>query len=412
MSQAVQKNTEQSHKSRQNWKKIGKIVSVSLAGALIFVTGWGIGSGRLTINSIKSVNGNLSSQLDSNKVNDVYRVLKQHYDGKLDQSALEEGMIRGMVEATNDPYTEFFNAKEAAEFNNQLSGGSITGIGAQLGKSDTGYIEVVAPIEGSPAARAGIQTKDIITEVDGDSTSGWGVEKAVSRIKGEKGTEVTLTIVRSNRTFEQKITREVITVPSVRYSMVEGSRVGLLEISQFSENTGSEARKAVASLKADGAESIILDLRNNPGGLVDQAVDVASMWLPRGKTILTEKRSDGKVIDTKYSSGSNPLLGIKTIVLVNEGSASASEIVAAALKDNGAAASIIGEKTYGKGVVQQIVNLSGGAQLKVTIATWFRPNGKTINKEGITPDKAVELTQEDGQAGNDTQKDAALEALR
>lgn len=390
-------------------KKFYKIAGVSFVAILLFLSGWAIGNGRITLSSVKNLNNNVSSAPDYSEVTEAYNLLRTKYDGTLTEEQLVNGMMSGLAQSTGDPYTEFFSGKEATEFNEQLSG-KIIGIGAQLGKSDDGYIEVIAPISGSPAEKAGIRSKDIIAAVNGDSTAGWQVDKAVSKIRGDKGTTVELTVIRGEAQEPLKISivRDEITVPSVESEILPGN-IGYMKINQFSENTASLSKEAAKKFTDAKVDKIILDVRDNPGGYVDQAVDVASLWLPKNKLILQEKRG-GKVISSEYSTGVNPLQGIDTVVLINGGSASASEIVAGALKDNSAAA-IVGEKSYGKGSVQEPINLDNGALLKVTIAKWYRPNGKNINKVGITPDKTVEMTQEDYTANRDPQKDAAITEL-
>ena len=392
-------------------KQLLQALAGTTAGVLLFLTGWGIGNGRLTFDSVKTLNSSASTQLNYSEVDDLYSVIRNRYDGKLNEQQIIDGMLSGLSQATGDPYTEYFNAKDAEEFNQQLQG-TIIGIGAQLGKSDDNYIEVVAPIEGSPASSAGLQPKDIISEVNGESTSGWATDKAVTKIRGKAGTQVTLTILRANKeSFKVTITRAEITVPSVEHEILSGN-IGYIKINQFSDDTGSLARKASNEFKKANVSGVVLDMRDNPGGLVTSAVDVASLWLPKNAVILQEKRDDGKqLIKTEYSNGNNPLLGIPTRVLINGGSASASEIVAGALKDH-KAASLIGAKSYGKGSVQEIKDLSGGGQLKVTIARWYRPNGQNIDKKGISPDTEVSLTPEQYAAGNDTQKDAATAQLK
>jgi carboxyl-terminal processing protease len=235
------------------------------------------------------------------------------------------------------------------------------------------------------------------------------VSEAVKRIRGPKGTVVKLKIIRAGK--EEKnfdITREEINIPSVEAKVEDG--IGYMKISRFGDDTSALAAKGAEEFKQAGVRGVVLDMRGNPGGLLDSAVAVSSLWLPSGKTVLSERR-DGVVVKNFPATGSAPLKGIPTAVLINDGSASASEITAGALKDNGAA-TLVGKKSFGKGSVQQLSQLRGGGVLKVTIARWFTPNGKNIDKEGIEPDQKVELTEEDAKAGRDPQKDAAIEAVR
>jgi carboxyl-terminal processing protease len=235
------------------------------------------------------------------------------------------------------------------------------------------------------------------------------IDVAVDDIRGSSGTKVTLSVIRNDsQQLTFTITRANITVPSVNYKILSGN-IGYMQINQFSNDTSDLAKKAAQSFQKAHVKGVILDLRDNPGGLVTAAVDVSSLWLPSGTTVMQEKT--GNVVDQTYTSNGNDILnGIPTVVLINAGTASAAEITTGALHDNGQAY-VIGAKSFGKGVVQQLDNLPGGAELKVTIASWYRPNGKNINHIGITPDKVVQITAQDTQNGQDPQKTAALQYL-
>lgn len=350
-----------------------------------------------------------SSTLDFGSVQSLYRELAGSYDGKLDQQKLIDGAKKGMVDAVGDPYTVYFTADEAKEFLSDLEG-TFEGIGAELAKRD-GQLTIVSTLDGSPALRSGLQAKDTIIQVNGEDTTGWSVEEAVKKIRGKKGTTVKLTVARASedKPLEIGVTRDTITDASVK-TEVTNDNIGVLRITRFGQtDTVQLAREAAADFKQKNVKGIVLDLRGNGGGYLQAAQEIASLWM-RDKVVVSE-RKEGKVIDTLKTTGSAPLEGIPTVVLVNGGSASASEILAGALKDNGAA-SIVGEKTFGKGVVQDVRQLDDGGSLKVTIASWYTPNGKNISKEGITPDEVVELTEEDVAASRDPQKDKALEKLR
>lgn len=389
---------------RVNGRKILRsLVNIFILLA-IFMIGVNVGNGRLEWSRNKPVSGNLPAQLNYGGVNDVYQALKANYDGKLTQSQLEDGMKHGLAASTKDPYTVFFTAKEAKEFNDQLNN-SFSGIGAQLGKDKDGNLEVIAPIDGLPADKAGIKAKDIIVSINGTTTSGMSVDDAVSRIRGPKGTKVKLQVVRNRaETLDFTITRQDINLPSVKTKTLDGN-IGYIQITSFSNDTTESVQKAAQSFKKQNVKGIVLDMRDNPGGLLDASIRVSSLWLPQGTKILDEKQG-GTVIDSSSSIGGDVLNGIPTVVLINSGSASASEITAGALRDN-KAAYIIGEKSYGKGVVQQLINFGDGSQLKVTVASWYRPNGQNINHLGITPDKVIKITEEEAKAGTDTQLQAA-----
>lgn len=376
----------------------------------IFAIGVNVGNGRLDIKDHKNaVSSNLPAKLDYTGVDEVYKSLKENYDGKLTQGQLEDGLKHGLAIATNDPYTTFFTAKEAKDFNDQLNN-SFSGIGAQLGQDKDKNLEVIAPIANLPADKAGIKAKDIITDINTESTSGMSVDDAVSKIRGKAGTEVTLKVVRNKaEVLTFKITREDINLPSVTTKTLDGN-IGYIQISSFANDTTKLTKEAADKFKAAGVKGIVLDLRNDPGGLLDAAVNVSSLWLPQGKNVLQEKT--GSTVVQSYSAlGGDVFKGLPTVVLINDGSASASEITAGALHDNNAAY-LIGQKSYGKGVVQQLINFRDGSQLKVTVASWYRPNGQNINHKGIKPDKEVKISDAEAKAGTDTQLQAAQAYLK
>ena len=346
--------------------------------------------------------------LDFSSLNEVYGVLRSKYDGKLDTQALIDGAKHGLVEATGDPYTSYFTAKEAEEFESDLEG-SFEGIGAELGKRNDQLV-IISTLDDSPAKKAGLLANDVIVGVNSDDATNWTVEQAVSKIRGEKDTTVKLSVLRGEQGIKEfSITRAAITNPSVKHE-ITAENIGILRISRFgSTDTGNLSRQAAEQFKAAGVKGIVLDLRGNGGGYLNAAKDVASLWL-EDKTVVTQ-REGGVVVDTLRSDNDAPLKGIKTIVLIDGGSASASEIVAGALRDHGAA-TLIGQKSFGKGSVQVVEGLASGGQLKVTTAKWYTPNGKNINKEGIKPSVEVTLTPEDINANRDPQKDKALELVR
>lgn len=393
--------------SKKN-KKVLKISAQVFLAILIFVAGVGYGSGDFSVSRYSPTedNKNLPAELDYTSVDTIYRSLKKNFDGTLNQEDLINGLKKGLAGAAGDPYTEYFNPKEAEEFNNELDG-TFEGIGAELGKDESKNIIVIAPLSGFPAEKAGLKAKDIIAEIDGKSAYDISINEAVKQIRGEAGTEVTLTIVRNGEAKEYKIQRQKISVPSVTGEVKDG--VGVIKISRFGDDTFTLTKQLARSYKDQNVKGIVLDMRNNPGGLLDAAVSVSSLWLS-DKTVLTERRG-GQIIDTMKSKGEAVLLGMKTVVLINGGSASASEITAGALKDNGVA-TLMGEKSFGKGSVQQPVNLADGGLLKITIARWYTPAGKNIDKEGIKPDKEVKPGDNDTAGGKDTQLEAALAEIQ
>lgn len=389
-------------KTRKWPGRLGKLLVV----VIVFFVGMAVGDGRINVGlrHPNTIATELPAKLDYTSVNQVYRSLKDNYDGQLTQTKVLNGLKHGLATSTDDPYTAYFTPKEAREFSDELNN-SFSGIGAQLGQDSEGNIEIIAPISGLPADKVGLKAQDIVTAINGVSTNGISVDDAVHKIRGPKGTKVTLQVVRNkSQPLKFTITRDDITLPSVKTKTLTGN-IGYIQISTFSNDTVGLAQKAADQFKQQKVKGIILDLRNDPGGLLDAAVRVSSFWLPEGQTVLQEKRGP-TVVKTYYSLGGDELHGIPTVVLINAGSASASEIAAGALHDNHDAY-VIGQKSYGKGVVQQLINFGDGSQLKVTVAKWYRPDGQNINKKGITPDQTVKLTEADAKAGTDTQLQAA-----
>ena len=386
---------------RLAYKKFAKPLGVIIIVAVIFVLGLLVGQGRISVGRHQGLTG-LPAQLDYSSVNQVYDALKDNYNGKLSETQLLNGLKHGLATATNDPYTEYFTASEAKSFTNELNN-SFSGIGAELGEDTNGNIEIISPISGFPADKAGLLPQDLIATINGQSTSGMSVDTAVNDVRGKSGTTVSLGIVRGNQQLTINVVRQNIQVPSVNTKILDGN-IGYMQITTFADDTAQLAQKAADTFKQDQVKGIVLDLRDDPGGLLDAAVSVSSLWVPEGSTIVQEKGTIGDITHT--AGGGDELNGIPTVVLINSGSASASEITAGALHDN-KVATLIGEKSYGKGVVQQLINFNDGSELKVTVASWYRPNGQNINKQGITPDQIVGLSDADAKAGNDTQLQAA-----
>lgn len=398
-SSSVQKNRTSS------WKKTALF---SLVVLIIFALGVNVGRGTIAFSGLRPVAKNLPSDLDYSSVEQVYDTLRKRYDGNLDQTKLLDGMKEGLVKAGGDPYTEYMAPEEAQSFDEQLSG-SFSGIGAELGRGTDGKtVVVISPISGFPADKAGLRPKDIIADIDGKSAYDISLDEAVKQIRGPKGTKVKLKIVRGTEALDFEIERDQITIPSVESKVIDGS-IGYIKVSRFSEDTVKLTQEAASKFKQDGVKGVILDVRGDPGGLLDAAVGVSSIWL-KDKTVLQEKR--GGVVTRSYKSeGIATLAGVPTIVLINEGSASASEITAGALRDNNAA-SLLGVKSFGKGSVQEVEHLNNGAILKITIARWYTPGGKNIDKAGIEPDQKVERTEDDFKNNRDPQLDAALSKLK
>lgn len=344
--------------------------------------------------------------LDMTSVQKTYQQLSANFDGKLDEQKLIEGASRGLVAAAGDQYTVYMDAEETKAFNDELSGDIGGGIGAEIGVRND-QPSIVRVIADNPAQKAGLLAGDVVLSVNDTSTVGANSTDVAKKIRGDVGTTVKVVVMRGKEQKEFSVTRAIVNNPSVQ-SRVDGD-TGILTLTRFDDKTSRLARQAAQGFKTQGVKRVVLDLRGNGGGYLSAAQDVAGLWLDR--QVVVSERTDGKVVDELKSGGDPILAGLPTVVLVDGGSASASEIVAGALQDH-KAATLIGEKTFGKGTVQQIISLAGGSQLKVTIARWYTPNGKNITKEGITPNTAVKITPEDINAGRDPQLDAAVSAAR
>lgn len=319
------------------------------------------------------------------------------------------GSIKGMVASLGDPYTQFMTPDETKRFQDDLSG-SFQGIGIEIGLRNE-ILTVIAPLSDSPAEKAGLKAGDAILKIDDKDTSTLTLDEAVNAIRGQKGTTVKLNIVHKggNKAEDVTITRDDIAVNTVKVTYQDNNSVAVIELSRFGETTDDEFAKAIGEIRQKNISRIVLDLRNDPGGLLGTAVDVASKFIEDG-TVVIQKSGDGT--EQKYvAKGDAPFKDTKVVVLMNEGSASASEILAGALRDD-RGVKLIGEKSYGKGSVQDVEELPDGSSIRITIARWLTPNGTSINETGLQPDIKVDLTQDDVSAGRDPQLDKALETVK
>ncbi|HBP01422.1 MAG TPA: hypothetical protein DD454_04415 [Candidatus Moranbacteria bacterium] len=343
---------------------------------------------------------------------DVWDLLRDKYvdSESLDAKKLMYGSINGMLQATGDPYTLFLNPEDNKRFNEEIEG-SFEGIGAELGVKN-GMLTVIAPLEGTPAEKAGLRAGDKIVDINGKSASEMTLEEAVSQIRGPKDTEVVLTIFREGEesTRDIKVQRNFISVKSVKVESMNGG-IAHLKISRFGEDTTREFSAALNSAKAGGAKGIVLDLRNNPGGYLDASISVASKMLPKGKIVVIEENAD-KTRKEVAARGGDVSSEIETVIIINEGSASAAEILAGALEENRENVTLVGKKSFGKGSVQELVRLPQGTAAKITVARWLTPKGNQINEVGISPEVEVELTNEDYENDRDPQLDRAFEIIR
>ena len=339
--------------------------------------------------------------IDLSSVQKTYQELIANYDGKLDTQKLIYGANRGLVEAAGDPHTAYMDPDETKEFDKSLSGQIGGGIGAEIGLRSN-KPTIIKPLENSPAQKAGIKAGEAIVKVNDEASSDWSVEKVVSKIRGEVGTSVKLTLLSGDQTREVSVVRQNIVSPAVE-SEIDGE-IGILKVNRFGDDTVSLSRKYASEFVEKGVKKVILDLRNNPGGTVGAAQGLLGIWLDN-QIAMTERRGS-EIVKTLRTTGT-PILGnMKTVVLINGNSASASEITAGALREYGKA-TLVGQKSYGKGSVQIVLGLPGGSQMKVTEARWYTPKGKNIDKTGIEPDVKVDLSSDDVNNNVDPQMDKA-----
>ena len=329
---------------------------------------------------------------------------------KLDVQKMIYGAISGMVKSLGDPYTIFLNPEEAQKFIDDVKG-SFEGVGMEIGIKKE-QLQVIAPLEGTPAQKAGLRSGDKILKINDTSTTDLTVDEAVNLIRGPKGTEVTLTIFRDGweKTKEIKIVRDIILVPSLKWELKD-ENIAYLQIYQFSEKASFDFRLAAIEILNSPAKKIIIDLRDNPGGYLEVAQDIAGWFLDRGKVVVIEDFGEGREKQKYKSQGPSRFLDYPVVILINQGSASGSEILAGALRDN-RGIKLIGEKSFGKGSVQDLTDLSDGSNLKITIAKWLTPKGETISDKGLEPDIKVEMTEKDYEAEKDPQLDKAIEIIK
>lgn len=345
---------------------------------------------------------------------DTYKaILDKYYLGEINEEDLKEGAIRGYIEGVGDKYTEYISKEEMQEYMEDTKG-NFVGIGIYMiqdKKSDK--IMVVAPIKNSPAEKAGVQAGDLILAVDEQECTANDMNTISSKIKGEAGTTVKLKLQRGNETLELDIKRESVTVNPVESKMLE-SNIGYIKFTSFDENTSEDFKKNFETLQKQGAKSLIIDLRNNGGGIVDEALKIADYIAEKDSVLLYEVDKENKEVVKKSENA--PIIKMQIILLTNENTASSSEILAGALKDLGKA-KIVGVKTYGKGVIQEILTLPDGSGIKITTEKYLTPNKTEINKVGIEPDEKVELPEDlenvlEIEEKDDTQLQKAIQMLK
>lgn len=397
---------------------LGIGLSVLLATATFF-SGLHIGTDttlEANIFSFFSQETKADDSVDLSEFWNVWNLLEEKYVDATATTTLSKqdrirGAIDGLVRSYEDPYTNYLPPEEASVFEEDISG-NFSGVGMEVGMRDD-IITVIAPLPASPAEKAGLRAGDAIIRIDDQSTETMSIDEAVKHIRGTQGTDVKITIYRKGETdfLDITVTRDTITIPTSKTD-IHGD-VFVITLYSFNAIAESEMQNALRAYIKSGKHKLVLDLRGNPGGYLQSAVSIASYFLPLGKTIVREHYGDEMAEDVYRSSGRDfkKFTNKSFVVLVDEGSASASEIIAGALKEHGVA-TIIGTQTFGKGSVQELVRLDGGASLKITIARWLTPNGVSISDGGLTPDIVVERTAEDRTLDQDPQLEKALEFLK
>lgn len=358
---------------------VSSLLTVTLSGQ------WSLaGSGQLSSGLFADIGG--QSKNDMKKIETALDLVTKNYVEKVDRSKLVDGAINGMMNALEDPFSSYMAGATAQQFSEQIEG-SFTGIGAEV-SMENGNVVVISPIKGSPAEKAGIQPKDILLSVNGESFEGLTLNEAVSKIRGPKGTEAKVKVKRSgaSEALEFSIVRDDIALETV-YARMENDKVGVIEITEFSMNTANRFKKELEALENQGMKGLVIDVRNNPGGVLPIVIEMSEMFVPKGKGIVQVEDKNGRR-DSTLSTGSGKSYPI--VVVTNKGSASASEILAGALQES-AGAKLVGEPTYGKGTVQSSYSqeMGDGSMLKITIAKWLTPNGEWIHKKGIQPDVSI-----------------------
>ncbi len=394
-------------------KKILIPVFIALVG-IVFGSGYFIGqNARPAVEKITSLE---NKELDKPQAVDfssfwnAWHLVEQEYVDRdeLDYEKMVYGSISGLVNSLGDPYSVFMEPKESKKFMDDMSG-SFEGIGAEVGIRQ-GVLTIISPLEGNPAQEAGIKSGDKIIKVDDTLTTDLSLDEAVSLIRGPRGTEVRLLIMRENweEAREIKVVRDTIKIPIIEWSYRENN-IAYVQLYHFTENSSAEFARIANQIASKDAQGIVLDLRDNPGGYLNAAVNIASWYLPKGDPVVLEDFGNDDKKAYK-SQGYMKLADVPTVILINQGSASASEIVAGALRDLDNVW-IVGERSFGKGSVQQLEEMLDGSSIKLTVAKWLTPSGVSISEEGIEPDIEAKITEEDIDNMRDPQLDKAIEVL-
>lgn len=405
-------------KNRKNTSRVLIVFVALFFSAAFFVFGFSVGKKQIAkdvpfdLAVIENKQG--GENVDFELFWESWDLVKEKYvdHDELKAEDMIHGAIKGMFAATGDPYTTFLDPEQFEELNEELSG-SFEGIGAEVGIKD-GIVTIITPLEDSPAQKAGLRAGDKVVEIEGETTADMTIDEAVKKMRGPKGTELHLTIFRisDETTDTQDITviRDTIHIKSVRVEFLEND-IAHVKLAQFGEDTIREFNSVIAEIKRQRSKGVIIDMRNNPGGILHTAVVLASKFLPNNAVVVIEEDAQDKQ-SRLYTTGAHPFVDIPVVVMINEGSASASEILAGALKDNREDVVIVGAQSFGKGSVQELIPTSAATAAKITVAKWLTPNGEQINDKGITPDHEVEYTNEDYENDRDPQLDKAVEIMK
>lgn len=400
---------------------MGRFKGYLIVAVLAFLLGWQAASYGLLDkfsnadfakdSGVNDAGGEIAQDVDLNLFWLIWKMLDEQYvdaDTITDENKIY-GAIQGLVDSYGDPYTTFMDPAESGEFKNSIEG-KLEGIGAELVKEE-GNLVIVTPLKNSPAEKAGLKAGDIILKVEAEFTADMTMFEAIMKIRGEKGTTVKLTVLRTGveKPFEVSIVRDSIDIDSVTMEKLDGGIV-YLSVNQFNDKTNDQFGKAISELILDEPKGLIVDLRFNGGGYLDIAVELLSYLLPSETPVVLIRDKEGEEVK-KLANGNPKLLKVPLVVLVNEGSASASEIVAGAIADQKRGV-IMGTVTFGKGTVQEVADFADGSSMRFTIAKWFTPNGRSVNKVGLTPDIIVEVLDEDAEKNYDRQKEEAAKYLR
>lgn len=400
----------------ENFSKTRQYTSTVLVVAAFFIFGIYIGSNyRPEIEKVTGITGKepqVSTQADFSPFWKVWNEMNEKYPSvsEISDQARVYGAISGLVSSLNDPYSVFFSPEETKSFEEEIAG-NFDGVGMEVGMKDK-ILTVIAPLKDTPAYRADIKSGDKILKIDKKVTSGLTIEEAIKLIRGPKGTTVTLTIFRegNKEPKEVKIIRDTINIPTLDTELRKDG-IFVVKLYSFSANSANLFRDAMKKFVEFGSDKLILDLRGNPGGYLDAAVDMASWFLKSGQTIVVEDYGGNKAQEIFRSKGYDIFNDkLKFVVLIDSGSASASEILAGAMQDN-KRAKIVGSQSFGKGSVQQVIDITRDTILKITVAKWLTPNGTSISEKGLTPDYPVEITKKDLEDKKDPQMSKAIDLL-